>query len=65
LHSSSKAKTVIIAGTIGKSSVIKSLVASGKLDIEDVVGKWEAFVSVVVNNPLPGVDQALVIAGAE
>jgi hypothetical protein len=60
-----KAKTVIIAGTIGKSDVINALVASGKLNPKPILGKWEAFISEVVSNPLPGVDKALVIAGAD
>jgi len=65
LVSGSSAKTVIIAGTIGKSDVINALIASGKLDPKPVLGQWEAFISQVVTNPLPGVDHALVIAGAD
>jgi hypothetical protein len=65
LVSNSKAKTVIIAGTIGKSDVINKLVSSGKLNPKPVQGQWEAFISQVVTNPLPGVDRALVIAGAD
>ncbi|KAL5314469.1 hypothetical protein ACEPPN_017109 [Leptodophora sp. 'Broadleaf-Isolate-01'] len=65
LLSSSSAKTVIITGTIGKSSVINALVASGKLDVSAVKGKWESFISQVIVSPLPGVDKALVIAGSD
>lgn len=65
LLSNSSAKTVIIAGTIGKSDVINALIASGKLDPTPVLGKWESFISQVITNPLPGVDSALVIAGAD
>lgn len=53
----------IIAGSIGNSTIIKSLVKSGKIDVSDIEGKWEAFVSKVVDSPAPGIKSALVIAG--
>ncbi|CZT02771.1 uncharacterized protein RAG0_09791 [Rhynchosporium agropyri] len=63
--SSASTKTVIIAGTIGKSSLIDFLIASGKLDVSPIRGKWESFISQVIVSPLPGVDRALVIAGSD
>lgn len=54
---------VIIAGTIGNSSIIDRLVKEGKLDISEVEGNWEAYVSTVVDNPMQGVSRAVVIAG--
>ncbi|KAL3422220.1 hypothetical protein PVAG01_06376 [Phlyctema vagabunda] len=57
--------TVIIAGTIGRSSVISSIIASGKLDVSAITGEWESFISQVVESPLPGIDRALVIAGSD
>lgn len=65
LQPSSPGKTVIIAGTIGKSDVVNALIASGKLDASPIKGKWESFISVVVSSPLPGIDKALVIAGSD
>jgi hypothetical protein len=65
LTNGGKAKTVIIAGTIGKSDVINALIASGKLDPKPIQGVWEGFISEVISHPLPGVDTALVIAGAD
>lgn len=59
------AKTVIIAGTIGKSSLIDQLVSTGKLNVDDVSGKWENTLVELVDNPFPGVGQALVIAGSD
>lgn len=56
---------MIIAGTIGKSDVINTLVSSHKLDISSVKGHWESFISQVIEQPLPGVDKALVIAGSD
>jgi hypothetical protein len=65
LLTNSKSKTVIIAGTIGKSDVINALVASGKLDVKSIQDRWESFISQVITSPLPGVDKALVIAGSD
>ena len=65
LMTSSAAKTVIIAGTIGHSSVIDSLISSKKIDPMPIRGKWESYISQVVDSPLPGVERALVIAGSD
>lgn len=54
---------VIIAGTIGRSSLIQALVDAGKMDPTAIVGQWESFISTVVSSPMPGVASALVIAG--
>ncbi|THY08464.1 hypothetical protein D6D03_01081 [Aureobasidium pullulans] len=56
---------VIIAGTIGNSSLIDTLIQSGKIDVSAINGTWEAFTSTVVSNPMEGVDVALVIAGSD
>jgi len=55
----------IIVGTIGHSKIIDDLIAGGKVDISDVAGRWESFVQQVVEDPLPGVERALIIAGAD
>jgi hypothetical protein len=57
--------TVIIAGTIGKSDVINSMISSGKLDVSSITGQWESFISEVIDSPIPGVDKAMVIAGSD
>lgn len=54
---------VIIAGTIGNSTIIDRLVQQKKIDVSQIRGTWEAYVSTVVRNPMPGVSQAVVIAG--
>ncbi|MGY3091298.1 hypothetical protein ACVWYF_004364 [Hymenobacter sp. UYAg731] len=56
---------VVLIGTLGKSPLIDRLVKAGKLNISGVAGKWETFVRQVVLNPMPGVKQALVIAGSD
>jgi hypothetical protein len=55
----------IIVGTVGQSKTIDALIASGKLDVTGVTGQWEGFVQQVVEVPMPGVERALVIAGAD
>jgi hypothetical protein len=55
----------IMLGTIGKDARIDALIAAGKLDVSGVKGKWEAYVEQVVERPAPGIDRALVIAGAD
>ena len=56
---------VILIGTLGRSPLIDRLAASGKLDVREVRGRWEASVIQVVSRPLPGVASALVIAGSD
>jgi hypothetical protein len=58
-------KEIVIAGTLGKSPVIDQLVKSGKIDVKNIKGKWENFLIEVVNNPLPGINKALVIVGSD
>jgi hypothetical protein len=55
----------VIIGTLGKSPLIDQLVRAKKIDDAVIRGKWEAFVTQVVEKPLPGIDRALVIAGSD
>jgi hypothetical protein len=59
------AKDVIIVGTLGKCTLVDTLVQTRKIDIQGVAGQWEAFLLQTVMNPLPGVERALVIAGSD
>jgi hypothetical protein len=60
--SGSTAGTIIV-GTIGNSSLIDALIASGQLDVSEVEGQWESYVSAVVHNVGNSTGNALVIAG--
>ncbi len=60
-----ESKELIVAGTIGKSPLIDSLVREKKIEVTEVAGKWETFLVQVVNKPFPGVKRALVIAGSD
>jgi hypothetical protein len=55
----------ILIGTIGKSKIIDELIRDGKIDANSIAGKWESFLIQVVPNPLPGVANALIIAGSD
>jgi len=55
----------IIVGTIGKSKLIDQLVKSKKLEVSDLIGKWESFVVSTIDNPQPGTKKCLVIAGSD
>jgi hypothetical protein len=56
---------VILIGTIGRSRLIDGLVRQGKLDVSRVQGQWEGYAVQVVQDPLPGVARAVVIAGSD
>ena len=57
--------TAVIAGVIGQSPVIDALIETGKLDAAGIKGMWEAYVLQVVENPMPGVTKAFVVAGSD
>lgn len=56
---------VVIVGTLGHSALIDKLVASGKLDVSGIKGKWEGYLVQTVERPMPGVARALVVAGSD
>jgi hypothetical protein len=55
----------ILIGTIGKSALIDRLIRDGKINVSSISGQWESFLIQVVPQPLPGVANALVIAGSD
>lgn len=58
-------KLAVIIGTVGKSRWIDGLIQERKIDVAAIAGKWESFLITTVSNPIPGVAQALVIAGSD
>ena len=60
-------RKAVIAGTFGENgnSVINKLISEGKIDVSAINGKWECYKMQVVKNPVPGVAEALVIAGSD
>jgi hypothetical protein len=55
---------IVIIGTIGKNPVIDKLIEENKIKAEDIINRWDTFALQTVENPMPGVDQALVIFGS-
>lgn len=55
----------ILVGTLGQSSLIDALVSAGKIDASAIKGQWESYLAAVVDDPLPGIKRALVIAGSD
>jgi hypothetical protein len=56
---------IILIGTLGKNELIDQLISQKKLNVSSIEGKWEAHITQVVDNPLPGVRQALIIVGSD
>ncbi|MBO0843103.1 MAG: glycosyl hydrolase 115 family protein, partial [Nocardioides sp.] len=56
---------IVIVGTLGHSPLIDRLASQHKIDSATIKGKWETSIEQVVDNPVPGVKQALVIAGGD
>lgn len=57
--------TAIIVGTLGNSKPVDAMVKLGKLSVNAIDGKWESFLTLVVDNPLDGINRALVICGSD
>lgn len=58
-------RLAILAGTIGGSPTIDKLIVDKRIAVDKVAGQSEAYVIALVENPVPGVARALVIAGAD
>jgi hypothetical protein len=56
---------ILVAGTLGKNSFIDELVASKKLNVSNIIGKWEGFLITVVEKPKTGIDRAMIIVGSD
>ena len=55
----------VIIGTIGKSELVDQLIAEKKINPSAITGKWDAYHLELVDKPIPGVEHAWVIAGAD
>lgn len=54
----------IVAGSV-ESPLIKALFKSGKLNEAELKGKYEKYVLTTIDNPYPGMEKALVVAGSD
>ncbi|KFL44963.1 hypothetical protein IL54_0330 [Sphingobium sp. ba1] len=56
---------MVLIGTLGESPTIDRLAATGKIDVAPIKGKWESYSLQTVRNPMPGIEEALVIIGSD
>lgn len=56
---------LVVIGVPGQSAIIDGLISSGKIDVGDIRGEWEAFRQIVVDRPFAGVPRALIIVGSD
>lgn len=56
---------MVLIGTLGRSPLIDRLATEGKIDVGPIRGKWESYTLQTVRDPIPGVREALVIAGSD
>ncbi len=56
---------LIIIGSLGNNDLIDNMVESGKLEVTSIRDQWERFIIQTVENPLPGVKEALVVVGSD
>ena len=57
--------SAIIVGTLGKSRFIDELVRKGKINVEEIRGRWEAYGIFTVSQPTATLAHALVIVGSD
>ena len=60
-----EAKFAVIYGTLGRSPILDDLEQRGKIDFSEVRGKWEVYSFSVMEEPIKGIDNAVVIAGSD
>lgn len=58
-------KTAIIVGSINASNILQLLARNKVVEFKEIQGKWESYMTVVVDNPLPGCERALIVAGSD
>ena len=60
-----QANSIIIIGSTEKSSVVKKLIDSKKINTNYIKGKWEAYQVQSIQNAFPGIKYALVLTGSD
>lgn len=63
--SNCKDASIILAATIGKSALLDELQRENKINVSACIGKREVYGFWLVADPLPGVKEAIVIAGSD
>ena len=57
--------TVVVMGSIGNSDFIDTLIETGEVEVSPITHKWECYKLQIVNNPIAGIDTAIIIAGSD
>ncbi|KAI5807046.1 hypothetical protein EDC01DRAFT_742895 [Geopyxis carbonaria] len=55
----------IIAGSLTESGLIQKIIKEKHLDVTKIEGKWESFLTAIVDEPISGIKKALVIVGSD
>ncbi len=63
-ESEGRISNAIIVGSL-ESPLMKELIKNKKLDGKELRGKYEKYLMTTVDNPFPGIEKALVIAGSD
>lgn len=58
-------ENLVIFGTIGRSKILEQFEAEGIISLAKIKEKWEVYSFQVVDNPIDGVEHALIIAGSD
>lgn len=59
------AKNILLVGSVGRNPWIEKLIQTHKVDPSEILGKWEATLTLVVDRPFPRIEKALVILGSD
>lgn len=65
ISDSSLSGEVVIIGTIEGNTLIKRLVEQKKINTSEITDKWEHFLVQTIEQPLPNIERALIIAGSD
>lgn len=55
----------VLIGTLSGSPTIRSLVEDGKIDVNNIDGKWESWLTTCISKPFDDYENALVIVGSD
>lgn len=58
-------RQLIIIGSLDQGSLVQKLAHTHRIPADKIQGKWESFLLKTIHNPLPHVENALVIAGSD
>jgi hypothetical protein len=60
-----EAEFAIIVGSVERNQLVQRLERENKLDCGLIRGKWESYITTIVDNPFNGCRKALVIVGSD